>query len=806
MKKYFYGLLFILLPLSVCTSKTSENRLVLQYTSPAAIWEATLPLGNGRIGMMPDGGIDTEHIVLNDIAMWSGSKDPEALNPEAIRYLPEIRKLLLEGKNLEAQNIMYRHFRCGGKGSAFGQAKDAPYGCFQMLGDLHIRYSYPNNDPVDNYRRTLSLNDAVAYTHFQKGNTKYTREYFASFADDILIIRLTSNKKKGINFELALSRPERATISIKNNVMYMEGQLNDGYNTDKGVRYLTKLQILNKGGTLAAKNSSLSLTDANEAIILISTSTDMLDKNYRMSVNELLSKGIKTPYKKLKGDHIGIYRNKFDRVELNLGKQNNDLPTDERLKDFQQSNDPSFAALYFQFGRYLMISGTRENSLPLNLQGMWANTVQTPWNGDYHLNINVQMNYWPAEVCNLSDLHTPLLDFTQALVPSGTATSKTFYGAEGWVAHVITNPWRFTAPAEHASWGATNTGGAWLCQHLWEHYAFTQDSVYLRTIYPTLKGAADFFLTNMIEEPTHGWLVTAPSSSPENAFYLPGSKEPVYACMGPTMDVEIIGELFDNVLKAAEILDIRDETVEKIKVAKPKLPPLQISPKGYLQEWLYDYEEVDPHHRHVSHLYALYPSNRISPHKTPQLAEAARKTLERRGDGGTGWSRAWKISFWARLHDGNRAYKLLKNLLYPAIDKETSMSGQGGGTYPNLFCAHPPFQIDGNFGGTAGIAEMLIQSQDGYIELLPALPDNWATGSFKGLCVRGGGEVSAQWENKQVTSITIKSHANHTFKIKIPPYAQTITLNKKTSNKQEEYISLPMKKGDIVVIDINSGE
>ncbi|MFA7226608.1 MAG: glycoside hydrolase family 95 protein [Dysgonamonadaceae bacterium] len=806
MKHYFYGLLFILLPLSVCTSKTSENRLVLQYTSPAAIWEATLPLGNGRIGMMPDGGIDTEHIVLNDIAMWSGSEDPEALNPEAIRYLPEIRKLLLEGKNLEAQNIMYRHFRCGGKGSAFGQAKDAPYGCFQMLGDLHIRYSYPNNDPVDNYRRTLSLNDAVAYTHFQKGNTKYTREYFASFANDILVIRLSSNKKKAIGFELTLTRPERATISIKNNVMYMEGQLNDGYNTDKGVRYLTKLQILNKGGTLASENSSLSLTDADEAIILISTSTDMLDKNYRLSVNELLSKGIKTPYKKLKGDHIGIYRDKFDRVELNLGKQNNDLPTDERLKDFQQSNDPSFAALYFQFGRYLMISGTRENSLPLNLQGMWANTIQTPWNGDYHLNINVQMNYWPAEVCNLSDLHTPLLNFTQALVPSGAATAKTFYGAEGWVAHVITNPWRFTAPAEHASWGATNTGGAWLCQHLWEHYAFTQDSVYLRTIYPILKGAADFFLTNMIEEPTHGWLVTAPSSSPENAFYLPGSKEPVYVCMGPTMDVEIIGELFDNVLKAAEILDIRDETVEKIKAAKPKLPPLQISPKGYLQEWLYDYEEVDPHHRHVSHLYALYPSNRISPHKTPQLAEAARKTLERRGDGGTGWSRAWKISFWARLHDGNRAYKLLKNLLHPAIDKETSMSGQGGGTYPNLFCAHPPFQIDGNFGGTAGIAEMLIQSQDGYIELLPALPDNWATGSFKGLCVRGGGEVNAHWKNKKATSITIRSHANHTFKIKIPPYAQTITLNKKTSNKQEEYISLPMKKGDIVVIDINSGE
>lgn len=366
MKNYFYGFLLIVLPFTLCASKTTENALVLQYPSPAEIWEATLPLGNGRIGMMPDGGIDTEHIVLNDITMWSGSEDPEALNPEAIHYLPEIRKLLLKGKNLEAQNIMYRHFRCGGKGSAFGQAKDAPYGCFQMLGDLHIRYSYSENAPHSNYRRSLSLNEAVAYTCFQKGNTKYAREYFASFADDILIIRLTSNKKKGINFELTLSRPERATISIKNNVIYMEGQLNDGYNTDKGVRYLTKLQILNKGGTLASENSSLSLTDADEAIILISTSTDMLDKNYRVSVDKLLANAGETPYKKLKKTHINSYRTKFDRVELNLGKQNNDLFTDERLKDFQQSNDPSFAALYFQFGRYLMISGTRENSLPLN--------------------------------------------------------------------------------------------------------------------------------------------------------------------------------------------------------------------------------------------------------------------------------------------------------------------------------------------------------------------------------------------------------------------------------------------------------
>ena len=796
-------LFFIDMGFSQSTIQRQELKLV--FDTAAKAWEETFPLGNGRIGMMPDGGVENEHIVLNDITMWSGSQDAEAMNPQAIRYLPEIRQLLLIGKNIEAQKLMYEYFHCGGLGSAFGNGKDAPYGSFQMLGNLIIHYHTISDEIVNNYQRTLSLNNAVAAVQFDQKNIHFTREYFSSHSDDILVIRLTADKGKSISFDLELNRPERASVSVKNNMLIMEGQLNDGYNTNKGIRFLTKVRIVNNGGHLSATNKSLILDKADEAMILISSSSNMLDNNFEGIVDELLSKATKKSFNVLKKSHVVAFQKKFDRVELNLGEQNNQLTTNRRLEQFQKNDDPSFAALYFQFGRYLMISGTNENSLPLNLQGLWANTVQTPWNGDYHLNINVQMNYWPTEVCNLPELHKPLIDFTQSLVPSGTATAKTFYNAKGWVAHVITNPWHFTAPAEHASWGATNTGGAWLCEHLWEHYAFSCDKTYLRSVYPTLKGASDFFLSNMIEEPKHGWLVTAPSSSPENAFYLPGNNEPVYVCMGPTMDVEIIRELFQNTLQAAKILGIDDETTREIVAAIPKLPPLQISPNGYLQEWLEDYREVDPKHRHVSHLYALYPSNQISLETTPELAKAAHETLERRGDGGTGWSRAWKINFWARLHDGNRAYKLLKSLLEPAFGNEIRMSGSGGGTYPNLFCAHPPFQIDGNFGGTAGIAEMLIQSQNRYIELLPALPDRWNRGSFKGLRVRGGAEIDAAWDNKKISYAIIKATVSNTFKLKIPEYSLCVKANNRPLKAENGFVVFKLKQGEKMLLSFENG-
>ena len=797
----------MLILISCSTSDEGFQELTLRYNNPASTWEGTLPLGNGRIGMMPDGGVKSEQIVLNDITMWSGSEDEKALNHEAIKYLPEIQKLLLSGQNIEAQSLMYKYFRCGGLGSASGSGKDAPYGSFQIVANLNIDYNYPidNYDDklVSDYVRQLSLNDAVASTEFNIGGVNYTREYFTSHEDDVLIIRVSADKKNSVSFNLNLSRSECAYLSIQDNVLHLQGQLNDGHNGDSGVSYLTKLEVINTGGKLISNDNSISLLEADEAIILISTSTDMVDKNYETSVNDLLFNAKAKTYNKLKSDHISAYKHKFDKVKLNLGKQDQFTPTDQRLVEFQANDDPAFAALYFQFGRYLMISGTNENSLPLNLQGLWANQTQTPWNGDYHLNINVQMNYWPAEVANLSELHKPLLKLTESLVSSGEKTAKTFYGAEGWVAHMMTNPWGFTAPGEHASWGATNTGGAWLCQHLWEHYAFTQDIEYLRSIYHVLKGASDFFLSSMIREPSNNWLVTAPSSSPENAFYLPDSKQPVFVCMGPTMDIQIVKELFTNTLSAAEILGVNDTTIAKIKNAIPHLPPMQISPKGYLQEWLEDYEENEPHHRHVSHLYGLHPSNQISPMTTPELADAARETLNRRGDAGTGWSRAWKINFWARLHDGNRAYKLLKSLLEPSFDSEVKMA-IGGGTYQNLFCAHPPFQIDGNFGGTAGIAEMLIQSHNGFIHILPALPNNWSKGDFKGLKVRGGGEVDVVWEDNKIVTIVLLAHADNDFKIMVPEYVDSILQNNREIQVLDGFIYLDAKMGEVINLDVVS--
>ncbi len=774
-------LFFSVFPTSNCYgSDRYGSDLNIWFNSPAKQWEETLPLGNGRLGMMPDGGIEKETLVLNDITLWSGGVQ-NADNAEAAKYLPEIRQLLFEGKNDLAQDLVYKTFVCKGAGSGQGNGANVPYGSYEILGNLHLDYQYPagnrrsGNVKPENYHRQLSLNDALATTSFSLDGITYTREYFAAFEHDVLVIRLNASKKGALNFKIGIDRPQAYKTTVEGSQLLMKGQLNNG--TDgKGMQYNARIQVKLAGkGNILAKDSLIEVTDAGEAFIFISAATDYKDPNFEQKCQELLRKAVSSNYKDIKDKHQVKYKNYFDRMHLNLVQDaqkdinpKDTIPTDKRLLAFAQSpSDNGLVELYFQYGRYLLISSTRPGLLPPNLQGLWANTINTPWNGDYHLNINVQMNHWPAEITNLSELHQPLIQMTENLVEQGKATAKAFYNSKnGWVAHMMTNIWGFTAPGEHPSWGATNTGGTWLCAHLWEHYEYSRDIEYLKQIYPVLKGSAEFFMDVLVPEPKHGWLVTAPTTSPENAFYMPGTKKAINICMGSTMDNQLVREIFQNVITASATLGLDDTLRKRLQESILKLPPNRIGSDGQLMEWLEEYQEAEPHHRHVSHLYGLHPGNQITLKGTPDLAEAARKSLEARGDGGTGWSRAWKINFWARLGDGNHAYLLLRNLLEPSFNKGINMNK--GGTYPNLFCSHAPFQIDGNFGGCAGIAEMFLQSHSGVIELLPALPDVMPAGSFDGMRVRGGAEISAEWAAGKLKSTVLKAIADHVFRLRIP--------------------------------------
>ena len=781
------------------TAPTDTCNHRLWFTAPASIWEETLPLGNGRLGMMPDGGVDREHIVLNEISLWSGSES-DYRNPEASKSLPAIRQLLFEGKNLEAQELMYRSF------VPKKQETDGRYGSYQVLGDLDIDFSYPASSGPEKYVRSLSLRDGVAHTSFTLGGVDYGRTYFVSRDRDVMLVRLTASRPGALSFSARLSRAAQATVSADGDVLLMSGQLSSGNPGKKGMKYRVAMHLLSKGGAVSiSPEKGITLKEGQEAWLILSATTSFAAEGTDFSgdryveVCDSLLKAV-DEVSGMEQSHMAAHRDLYDRVSLTLPASPDDaLPTNERLLHFADRPVPGLAALYYNYGRYLLISSTRPGSLPPNLQGLWANGVLTPWNGDYHTNINIQMNHWPLEQAGLSELYQPLTTLMERLIPSGEETARAFYGedAEGWVLHMMTNVWNYTAPGEHPSWGATNTGGAWLCAHLWEHYQYSQDKAYLERIYPILKGAARFFASTTVREPRHGWLVTAPTSSPENAFYVPGDTvHPVSICMGPTMDVQLLTELYTNVISAARILGRDADLVARLEADMKQFPPMQVSKEGYLQEWLEDYREVDVHHRHVSHLYGLHPANLISPLRTPELAEACRVTLNRRGDEATGWSRAWKMNFWARLGDGNRAWKLFRSLLQPAVDPQTG--AHGSGTFPNLFCAHPPFQIDGNYGGTAGIGEMLLQSHEGFIHLLPALPDSWDEGSFRHMRVRGGASVDLDWQAGRAVQATIRALCPGTFLVRMPAGATeaTVTIGGKATTLSDEMIELKLAKGE----------
>jgi alpha-L-fucosidase 2 len=761
-----------LLTILALSALPATAQLRLWYDRPATRWEETLPLGNGRLGMTPDGGVAHESIVLNDITLWSGSPQ-DANNYDAYKQLPRIRALLLQGRNDEAQALIDHSFICTGPGSG-----GTRYGCFQMLGRLDMDFDYGSAATPAGYYRELSLDSAVARDSYTVGDVTYTREYLTSFGHDVDIVRIRASKPGAIHCTIHINRPERGVSAVSGDVLQLSGRLDNG--TDgKGMQYLASVKARCTGGTCRASGDAIEVKGATEMTLYLSAGTDFRDPGYTATVAHHLDEALQTPFGIELQQHVTRYRAFFGRLDLRIGPAapsfaapgatGDALPTDERISAFHEhpEADNGMPVLFFQFGRYLSICSTRVGCLPPNLQGLWADDIHTPWNGDYHLDINVEMNHWPVEVTNLSELNLPLAELVKGMVPEGEKTARAYYNAPGWVAHVITNVWGWTEPGESASWGVCKVGSGWLCSNLWDHYAFTDDRAYLAGIYPVLKGAARFYNAMLIYDTAKGWWVTAPSSSPENTFYLPNGKT-ASICMGPTIDNQIIRELFDHVISASKILGKDAAFRDSLAAMLTRIPPPGVvAPDGRLMEWLENYKETDVHHRHISHLYGIYPAGEITPDGTPALAEACRKTLDARGDDGPSWSIAYKLLFWARLHEGDRAYRLFTTLIRPTTRTDINY-GAGGGVYPNLLSAGPPFQIDGNFGATAGLAEMLLQSHEGYIDLLPALPSAWASsGHVRGLKARGNVTVDITWKDGKVTWYKLRTPQPRTIKVKV---------------------------------------
>jgi alpha-L-fucosidase 2 len=773
MKKISMLFLFLLFWLN----GKAQSDLKLWYQQPAQNWNEALPVGNGRLGAMIFGGVEEELLQLNEETLWSGGPANTNPNPQAPTYLPEIRKALFRDDYQNAEELTK-------------QIQGLFTESYEPLGDVKIRYHFATESKPENYYRDLDISNATASTHFTINGVTYHREVFASAPDQVIIVRLTASEKNSLHLTIATSSPLYYHNHSNNDEIVMSGlapsdndpsyqsigELPVVYHDPtgcKGMRFVLHLKA-KSDGKMQADEAGIHINGASDVTLFLSAATsfngfdkcpDKDGRNEKQIASQFLDDAFPKSFDAIKKTHVEDYQKYFNRVSLTLSSSNVNVPMNERLKRYTEgAKDNGLEALYFQYGRYLLISSSRPGGMPANLQGIWNNQLRPPWSSNYTTNINTEMNYWMAETCNLSELHQPLLDLISRLAVTGKETAKNFYDAPGWTVHHNTDIWATSNPVSGSPmWANWPMGAAWLSQHLWEHYQFTGDRKYLNEVaYPLMKGAAQFYLSWLIEN-NEGKLVTAPSTSPENLFVTDkGYKGAV--SIATTMDMSLTWDLFTNTIQASTHLEEDAEFRELLIAKRSKLYPFQIGKKGNLQEWSKDWEDADPTHRHISHLFGLFPGRQISPIRTPVLANAARRSLELRGDGGTGWSKGWKINVWARLLDGNHAHKLIREQL-TLTGVEGTNYANGGGTYPNLLDAHPPFQIDGNFGGASGITEMLVQSHDEVLHLLPALPDDWSSGEVRGLKARGGFEIDIAWTRKKITGVKVQSAKGNNLRI-----------------------------------------